>query len=165
MIEITASYDIDASPEAVWSVLTDLEQFHLWNPFIRNASGSTELGGTVHVRVQSSLRVPLGFRARVYDREPNRRLRWRGYVAAPWLAFGDHSFTIEPIGEHRARLVQRETFTGILPWLVRRLLARETQRGFDAMNRALAEQVRSTVAPTAAPASEAPTAALNGAPR
>ena len=185
MIEITASYDIDASPEAVWSVLTDLEKFHFWNPFIRNARGSTELGGTVHVRVQSSLRVPLGFRARVYDREPNRRLRWRGHVAAPWLAFGDHSFTIEPLGEHRARLVQHETFTGVLPWLAERMLARETQRGFDAMNRALAERVRSAVAPTAipsgaltgaptaipsgaptaAPTRETPTTALDGAPR
>ena len=152
MIEVTASYDIDASPEAVWSVLTDLTQFHLWNPFIRNASGSTELGGEVRVRVRPSLRVPLGFRARVYDRERNRRLRWRGHVAAPWLAFGDHSFTIEPLGEHRTRLVQRETFTGILPRLARRLLERETQRGFDAMNRALAERVHSAGAPTAAPA-------------
>lgn len=138
MIEITASCDIDAPAEAVWSVLTDLEQFQDWNPFIRSASGSSEVGGTVRVRVRSSLGVPLGFRARVYDREDNRALRWRGHVGAPWLACGDHTFTIEPLGDGRARLIQRESFTGLVPWLARRLLARETQRGFDAMNRALA---------------------------
>lgn len=141
MIEITASCDIDAPAEAVWSVLTDLEQFHAWNPFIRSASGTTELGGTVHVRVRSSLGIPLGFRAKIYDREDNCALRWRGHVVAPWLACGDHAFTIESLGAHRTRLVQRETFSGVLPWLARRLLARETRRGFDAMNRALAARV------------------------
>lgn len=143
MIEVTASYDIDAPAEAVWSVLTDLSQFHVWNPFIQEASGSTELGGTVRVRVRPSLRIPLGFRAKIYDREPNRWLRWRGHVGAPWLASGDHSFTIEPLADGRSRLVQRETFTGALPWLTRRLLAREAQRGFDAMNRALADRAHS----------------------
>lgn len=142
MIEVTASCDIDAPAEAVWSVLTDLEQFEDWNPFIRKASGTPEVGGTVRVRVRPSLRVPLVFRAKVYDREDNRALRWRGYVVWPWLACGDHTFTIEPLGERRARLVQREAFTGVVPWLARRLIAREARRGFDAMNRALAARAQ-----------------------
>jgi hypothetical protein len=147
MIEITASCDIDAPAEAVWSVLTDLENFHIWNPFIRSARGTTEVGGTVHVRVLPSLGVPLGFHATVLDREVNRALRWRGHVVAPWLARGDHSFTIERLDARRVRLVQRETFSGVLPWLGRRLLAREARRGFDAMNRALAARAGGEAAP------------------
>ncbi|TMQ10595.1 MAG: SRPBCC domain-containing protein [Deltaproteobacteria bacterium] len=142
MIEVTASCDIDASAEAVWTVLTDLEHFQIWNPFIRSAHGSTEVGGTVHVRVQPSLGVLLSFDATVLDREPNRALHWRGHVGAPWLASGDHTFTIEPIGERRVRLIQRETFGGVLPWFARRLVAREARLGFDAMNHALAARVR-----------------------
>jgi hypothetical protein len=138
MIEVTASCDIDAPAEAVWSVLTDLDQFQSWNPFIRHAAGSTEVGGHVRVRVRPSLGLPLVFHATVYDRKDRRSLRWRGHVGAAWLACGDHAFTIEPLGEGRSRLVQREAFTGIVPWLAGRLLARETRRGFEAMNRALA---------------------------
>jgi hypothetical protein len=137
MFEINATTEIDAPAETVWSVLTDLGQFHAWNPFIRDAQGDPDLGGTVHVRVLPSLGVPLRFHAMVVDREDNHSLRWRGHVVAPWLACGDHSFTIEPLGDKRVRFVQRETFSGLLPWLGRRLFTREVQRGFDAMNHAL----------------------------
>lgn len=141
MIEVTASCEIDAPAEAVWPVLTDLDKFHIWNPFIRSARGTTEVGGTVHVRVLPSFGVPLAFRATVIDREVNRTLRWCGHVVWPWLARGDHTFAIEPLGARRVRLVQRETFSGVLPWLGRRLLAREARRGFGAMNRALAARI------------------------
>lgn len=137
MIEVNAATEIDAPAEAVWSVLTELDQFKAWNPFIRDARGSTEVGGEVRVRVRPSLGVPLVFHAKVLAREDNRELRWRGHVVAPWLARGDHSFTIEPIGERRVRFVQHETFSGLLPWLASRLIAREAKRGFDAMNDAL----------------------------
>jgi uncharacterized protein YndB with AHSA1/START domain len=48
MIEVKAATEIDASAEAVWSVLTALEQFKTWNPFIRDARGTTEVGGEVY---------------------------------------------------------------------------------------------------------------------
>jgi hypothetical protein len=147
MIEVNAAMEIAASPEAVWSVLTDLEHFKAWNPFIRDAAGTTEVGGTIRVRVRPSLgvglglRANLGLRAKVIARDDNRELRWRGHVGAPWLARGDHTFTIEPLDNGRVRFVQHETFAGVLPRLAGRLLARETQRGFDAMNHALEARV------------------------
>jgi hypothetical protein len=138
MIEVRASQDIDASPAVVWSVLTDLDSFPVWNPFIRHAHGSTEVGGTVHVRVRPRFRIPLGFHAKVIARTADRELRWRGHVLSPWLASGDHTFAIEPRPDGGVTFVQRETFGGVLPWLAKRLLAREAKRGFDAMNDALA---------------------------
>ncbi len=142
MLEITAAADIDAPPEAVWEVLTDLQNFHNWNPFIRKAFGSTELGGTVHVRVKPSLPIRLGFHAKVTELVEGKHLRWYGRVLAGWLARGDHTFDVEPLADNKARFVQRERFGGILPRLAKRLLAREAQRGFEAMNRALDECVR-----------------------
>jgi len=142
MIEVEATQEIDATPEAVWSVLTELDQFAAWNPFIRDASGTTEVGGTVHVRVLPSLGIRLAFDAEVVAATPNRELHWRGHVLSRWLAAGDHTFTIEPMADGRVRFVQRERFSGILPWLASRLLAREAKRGFDAMNSALARRVQ-----------------------
>ena len=141
MIEVNAATEIEAPAEAVWSVLTDLAQFKHWNPFIRDARGPTDVGGTVHVQVRPSLGIPLRFHAKVLSREPNRELHWRGHVLAPWFASGEHWFTIEPIGERRVRFVQREQFSGVLPWIARRLLAREARRGFAAMNDALEARV------------------------
>jgi len=141
MIEVNAATEIDAPAEAVWSVLTDLKSFKAWNPFIREARGTTDVGGSVRVRVRPSFGVPLVFHAKVLARQDNRELRWTGHVLSPWLARGEHTFTIEPLGADRVRFVQHETFSGLLPWLAKRLLAREARRGFDAMNQALGARV------------------------
>ncbi len=52
MTSLTVAIEISASAERVWNVLTDLEHFGDWNPFIREASGSLAVGGTVHVHVR-----------------------------------------------------------------------------------------------------------------
>lgn len=142
MMEVRVSTEIEASARAVWSVLTDLPRFREWNPFIRAARGSTDAGKTVRVRVRSSFGLPLVFHAKVLGSEENRELHWQGHVLAPWLACGEHWFTIEPIDEHRSRFVQRERFSGVLPRLAARLLAREAKRGFEAMNQAMATRAQ-----------------------
>ena len=141
MIEVSAQTEIAAPAEAVWFALTDLASFPAWNPFIRNARGSTAVGGDVHVRVSSSFGVPLRFSAHVLYSEPSHTLHWRGHVLADWLASGDHTFTIEPLDDGHVRFTQRETFGGLVPLLASKLLAREAKRGFDAMNAAIKARV------------------------
>jgi hypothetical protein len=138
VIEVVAATEIAASAETVWRILTDLAEYPAWNPFIRHARGSLEVGGSVRVRVRPSLRIPLVFHATVLDRDEQRVLRWQGHVGSPWFASGDHVFVIEPVGRHHVRFEQRERFDGVLPRLASRLLEREARRGFEAMNRALA---------------------------
>lgn len=138
VIEVRASTDVAASPETVWKVLTDLGAYASWNPFIRHARGSLEVGGDVRVRVRPHFQIPLAFRARIVERDEARELRWRGNFGAAWLASGDHRFTITDLGDGRARFEQSETFGGLLTRLGARLLEREARRGFEAMNRALA---------------------------
>ena len=139
-MEIEASTEIAAGARTVWSVLTDFARYPAWNPFIRRARGSAHPGDDVHVRVRSSFGLPLAFRATVLESKDDSELHWRGYFGAPWLACGEHWFTIEPIDQHRVRFVQRERFTGLLPRLAHRLLAREARQGFVAMNQALADR-------------------------
>jgi hypothetical protein len=77
------------------------------------------------------------FHAQVLQCDERRELRWRGHFLAPWLASGEHTFTLQPRTAGSVRFVQREVFGGVLPGLVGRLLVHEARRGFDAMNRAL----------------------------
>jgi len=143
MIQLTVGHEIDAPAETVWEALTDLPRYHEWNPFIRSASGTPAVGARLHVRVRSGIRLPLVFRPTVLVCDEKRELRWRGHFLLPWLASGEHSFTLEPAGVGRTRFVQHEVFTGLLPPLVSRLLAREARRGFEAMNLALKARVES----------------------
>jgi len=138
MIEVRAATEIAASADTVWRVLTELAEYRAWNPFIRRARGSLEVGETVRVRVRTRRGIPLAFSARISERSDRRALRWRGRFLASWLGSGDHRFAIEPLGEQRVRFEQAEVFDGVLPRLARGLLEREVRHGFEAMNRELA---------------------------
>jgi hypothetical protein len=137
MCELLCAVDIRAPAEVVWGVLTDLPRFGDWNPFIRAARGDLRAGGSVRVRAKPSIPVPLVFHAQVLECERPHELRWHGHVLTPWLASGEHTFTVEPLATGGVRFVQREVFGGVLPRLAGKLLEREARRGFEAMNRAL----------------------------
>src|SRR5258708_3070429 len=53
MKEYTSTSIINASPEAVWTILTDGEAYREWNPEIVGIDGHITLGGriTAHVRL------------------------------------------------------------------------------------------------------------------
>jgi hypothetical protein len=135
---VTTEIEIAASAQTVWRVLTELHHYPEWNPFIRAARGSLDIGGTVRLSPRTSIGVPLRFHATVVTRDEPRELRWRGQFIGSWLATGDHSFVIEPIGDRRVRFVQSEKFTGLIPRLAAHLLEGETRHGFLEMNRELA---------------------------
>ena len=73
--------------------------------------------------------------------EPNRELRWLGRLGMPGLFDGEHIFTIEPLEANRVKFIQREEFSGILVWLILRLVGDNTRRGFEVMNQALKAEV------------------------
>jgi hypothetical protein len=137
MIEVTASTEIAAPAATVWKILTELDQFASWNPFIRVAHGDLRPGGTVHVRVQTGLGIPMRFTAKVLDFSTGRELHWIGKVGSRFLARGEHWFELVPLGPDRVTFHQRERFSGIVPRLGRKLLEREARHGFEIMNNAL----------------------------
>ena len=85
----------------------------------------------------------MSFRPTVLVADPNRELRWLGHLWVPGLFDGEHSFTIEPLGEGRVRFIQQERFSGLLLPLLSKTLDRDTLRGFEEMNRALKLRVES----------------------
>ena len=44
--------DIDAPPDIVWAVLTDLERYPDWNPFVVSAEGRTVVGERLTNRLE-----------------------------------------------------------------------------------------------------------------
>ena len=85
------------------------------------------------------------FRPPVLKVEPNREFRWLGHLLIPGLFDGEHSFTIEPLGEGRVRFTQHEVFMGFLVAPVFRGLDTDTRprssEGMDQALKARAEQV------------------------
>lgn len=137
MKELRTEIEINASPERVWQILTDTEKFPQWNPFIHSLNGNLVKGGTIEVFLGESGTKGMTFRPTVLKVTPNRTLRWLGRLFIGGIFDGEHIFEIEPLDENRVRFIQREEFNGIL---VPFFNFDSTQRGFEAMNRALKER-------------------------
>jgi hypothetical protein len=135
--QLRTQVDVDAPPERVWQVLTDFAAYPQWNPFIVRAEGDARRGGRLTLRMQPVGGRAVTFRPTVLEATPARRLRWLGHLLVTGIFDGEHSFTIEPLGEGRARLVQQEDFRGLLVPLMARSLDRRTLPGFERLNQAL----------------------------
>ena len=140
MREIRTEIEIGAPADRVWSLLTELDAFSDWNPFLRRASGEVKEGARLEIYMQPADGRGMTFRPTVIKAEPNREFRWLGHLGVSGLFDGEHSFTIEPLDGNRVRFVQSERFTGVLVPLVLLMIEKNTQRGFEDMNVALKER-------------------------
>ena len=135
-LEIVTAIEVNATPEAVWRVLTDFAAYPAWNPFIVSIAGRASAGERLEVRIRPAGGKPMTFRPRVLKAEPGAELRWRGRVLVPGLFDGEHYFRISGAGAG-ARITHGERFSGLLLPLLRGGLERGTRDGFMAMNEAL----------------------------
>jgi uncharacterized protein YndB with AHSA1/START domain len=52
MKELRTEIEFDGTPEETWAVLTDLQAYPEWNPFIEKIDGELRVGARVDVRLQ-----------------------------------------------------------------------------------------------------------------
>jgi hypothetical protein len=133
---LSADIEIDATPGQVWEVLTDLAAFPAWNPFIVRAEGVVEPGRRLTLTMQPVGGRAMTLRPRLVEVDVPRRLRWRGTLGVPGLMDAEHTFTLEP-RKGGTRLIQQETFRGVLVPFLAASLNRRTLPAFAAMNEAL----------------------------
>lgn len=145
MRAIRTEIEIKATPQRVWSLLTDFAAFPRWNPFVQTIEGTPAAGQRLSVLIGSAGGRAMKFKPQVLKADVSRELRWLGRLAIPGLFSGEHSFTIEPAGEGRVRFVQAEVFRGLLLPLLWKSLNRDTRAGFAAMNQALKTRAEAPV--------------------
>lgn len=143
---------IPARAGMVWSVLTDLESYPDWNPFIRKATGQRRAGAQWRLELTLNGRTFQTVRVQVTCWEPGRRLTWRGGIPIlrlpmPHLSTGTHDVRITETRQG-VDLVQAETCAGwlapvLFPWLQGRMQARLAE-----MNAALQDEVARRTAET-----------------
>ena len=134
--ELRTEIEIQASPEKVWQILTNLNQYPQWNPFIHHAIGTAKVGEKVDITFRSGSKE-MTLHCTVVKAEPNRELRWKYHVILPALFSGEHSFVIEPIENNRVRFIDREIFNGLLVSSQAKDIDTNSKHGFEAMDNAL----------------------------
>ena len=138
--ELHTEIDIDAEPQVVWDVLTDLVNFADWNPFVVESSGEVRVGEKLTNRMQPPGGKAITFKPTVTEVEPARVFEWLGRLLMPGIFDGRHRFELTPTADGGTRLIHSEYFRGILVRLMRKSLDTDTRAGFEAMNVALKER-------------------------
>jgi hypothetical protein len=130
--------EIQATPEQVWSILTDLEKYAEWNPLLY--SGDIEVGERVEVSARTAS-SDMDFSCEIINVEPNRGFAWKFHVIHPLLFRGEHEFRIEPAGEESIKFIDRESFEGLLVPLRAKYLETDVKAAMIDMGKALKERV------------------------
>lgn len=142
--ELHTEIEIDASPAVVWAVLTDLDRYSQWNPFIVSASGRVEVGERLTNRLQPPGGRAMTIKPTVTAVEAGSVFEWLGRLGVSGLFDGRHRFELHPTAAG-TRLVHNEFFSGILVRPFRKSLDGETKAGFEAMNTALKARAEANV--------------------
>jgi hypothetical protein len=134
MITVSATIQIDAAPEAVWAVLTDLGRYPEWNPLFRQASGQVAVGNRITLRSAHPANGRLmTVKPKITVADPGAELRW--VSSLPGIMSGEHRFALTP-AHGGTRVEQSETFRGLLTAFSNKTFTR-AEAGFGTLNEAL----------------------------
>jgi uncharacterized protein YndB with AHSA1/START domain len=142
MTTVSAATWIDAPPEAVWAVLTDLARYPEWNPLFASATGHLAAGQriTLHRAGGDGHQRPV--QARVTALTPGAELGWAYRPAGMPGLITTYNCTLKP-GNGGTLVLQQEEVRGFLKRLSRGGQDR-AEDGFRALNGALKARVESS---------------------
>jgi hypothetical protein len=112
-----ASSTIEASPDAIWAILTDAPGYTTWDSGIVRVEGRIAPGETI--KVVSKVNPGRTFPVKVTEFTPGQRMTWSGGMPLG-LFKGVRTFTLSPQGDGATRLTVREEYSGpLLPMIWR----------------------------------------------
>ena len=139
--QIKTEIQIAAPPAIVWQILTDLEFYKDWNPFIQSMSGTAAVGEKIGATLHPiHLETSHSFKVTVLVADEKREFRWLGKLVSPAIMGGEQFFQLEEVdieGAIGTRFLNNENFTGILLLFIN---PEDSIPSFDAMNTALKER-------------------------
>jgi len=142
--ELKTSVDVDATPEVVWEVITDVPGYPQWAAVLTGAEGSFGDGGQVTLHFPPGnplLRTTVS--ARVLEVTPCRRLQFGLRLArlgTPGLLDTEHTITLTP-QDGGVRRWMAIRFSGLLLPLLTRSLNRTRAPAFEPMPTRLKERI------------------------
>ena len=135
---------VDSTPEKTWDILTNFEEYGLWNPFMTKVEGDAKLGAKIKVQIRT-----MGGKERIYHPiitrfEINKELRWKGKSFLPGIFDGERIFLIDKSADNKVVFFHKELFSGLGVKLVGKKLAENLGEGFEKMNLALKKRAENS---------------------
>ncbi len=137
---IEHDFRVDATPARVWEVVTDLQHYPEWNPFVVRCESTLVVGDPILMRVRVLPFFAQPQREWILEHEPGRRLCY-GLASMPLGALESRrSHDVTADGATGARYQSRFELSGWLSPVVALLLGGRLREGFTAMSRALVQR-------------------------
>ena len=118
-MEYRVSSSIEASPDAIWAILTDAPAYPDWDNGVLRIDGRIAPGE--RIKLYSEVDPRRGFPLEVEQFEPGRRMTWRGGMPLG-LFKGLRTFELTPESNGATRFTMEERFSGPLLPLIGRTL-------------------------------------------
>ena len=116
--ECATKIEVRATPQRIWSLLTNAADFPRWNSTV------TRITGTIAEGERLALEVPAApgrtFRPRVTRLEPERTMVWSDGFAPMFK--GVRTFTLEPHADGTTTFSMVEVFSGVMLPMIKRSL-------------------------------------------
>lgn len=138
-MQIQTEIIINAPAANIWSILTDLERYSKWNPFMVESHGQIVEGEKLKNTMRNGEKL-MTFTPTVLKVEPGRYFEWLGSLYFRGLFDGKHYFELVPLSDNQTKLIHGEEFKGILVKLILKQIGDQTRDNFVAMNQALKEK-------------------------
>jgi len=142
--EIQTEIEIAAPPEKVWSILINIDNWSKWNPTTIQASGVPSVGSelTITMRGEDGNDGPK-YMPIVTSLEEPTLFEWRAKMMSDILFTNGRIFELEKISTG-TRLINKETFKGMLVPLFWSKFSSQVPLFLNEMNEALKIQVESS---------------------
>jgi hypothetical protein len=127
----------NSTPEKIWKILINFEEYELWNPFMIKVVGDAKLGSKIMVKIQTVRGKQRTYYPTITRLEINKELRWKGKSFLPGIFDGERIFIIEKSTDNKVSFIHKEIFTGLGVKLVGDKLDEDLRESFDKMNIAL----------------------------
>lgn len=137
MKTIETNIVIDSTPEKIWDVLTNFEEYELWNPFMTKVVGNASLGSKIEVNIKTISGKNRSYYPIITKCETNKELRWKGKSFLPGVFNGERVFVLEKSDDGKVSFSHKEIFSGLAVKLVGNKLDENLREGFVRMNEAL----------------------------
>jgi len=127
----TATVDIAAPVEAVWSILTDFGNYGAWNRFTPKVDCSGELGALVDMQVCFPGAKPMRQVEVLNVFEPPHRLAWGVIMVSRVVLVANRYQVLEAVGADRTRYTTIDYVSGLLAPVVNYFYAEPMWAGFQ----------------------------------
>ena len=117
---------IEAAPDHVWRILTDLPAWTTWNTTVTSTEGTVALGNKVTVAVTAN--PGRAFAVKVAELAPPTRMVWRGGMPLG-LFRGTRTYALTAVGD-TTEFAMDEVYTGPMASMVTRSIP-DLQPSFD----------------------------------